>query len=285
MRGGLDDALDKLARRDELRRRAAGEGTSTPPPVVHELVEAIAGVVSRHPKLEVTVGVEGVGDPTLLHFYVQEGMVQVSADTQVASRVTDATPLSPPRHAEFDFDLDDPADEPPGSQHGAHPASPAYPASTDAGEQTHRIRYDDPDRYTPGTGYKTTTYGEPDPYARPVSGYDDVWQAPRESAFPTDDSTDGDSYRSPLDVTSPPPVPAQTTRRIRPEHHRAPEEPTAAQRSRAAEWAVAEQRGMPTPVPEPIPLQVDSAQTEMAAKRLAALVRDNPALLRQAPLD
>ena len=33
MRGGLDDALDKLARRDELRRRAAGEATGTPPAV------------------------------------------------------------------------------------------------------------------------------------------------------------------------------------------------------------------------------------------------------------
>ena len=49
MRGGLDDALDKLARRDELRRRAAGEATGTPP-AVQELVEAIAGVVGRNPK-------------------------------------------------------------------------------------------------------------------------------------------------------------------------------------------------------------------------------------------
>jgi ABC-type uncharacterized transport system ATPase subunit len=43
VRGGLDDALDKLARRDELRRRAAGEATGTTPAVT-ELVEAIAGL-------------------------------------------------------------------------------------------------------------------------------------------------------------------------------------------------------------------------------------------------
>jgi hypothetical protein len=40
---------------------------------------------------------------------------------------------------------------------------------------------------------------------------------------------------------------------------------------------------MPTPLPEPIPLKLDSQETEQAAKRLAALLRDNPTLLRQAP--
>jgi hypothetical protein len=102
----LDDALDKLARRDELRRRVAGEAIGTPP-AVHELVEAIAAVVGRNPKLEVTVGVEGVGDPTLLHFTVQDGHVHVNADSSVASRVTEAAPVSP-RHADFDIDPDDP---------------------------------------------------------------------------------------------------------------------------------------------------------------------------------
>ena len=58
MRGGLDDALEKLARRDELRRRANGE-TGVASLAVQELVEAIAAVVGRNPKLEVTVGVEG----------------------------------------------------------------------------------------------------------------------------------------------------------------------------------------------------------------------------------
>jgi hypothetical protein len=39
---------------------------------------------------------------------------------------------------------------------------------------------------------------------------------------------------------------------------------------------------MPRPLPEPIPLEVDSEETDKAAKRLAALLRDNPTLLRPA---
>ncbi len=113
MRGGLDDALDKLARRDELRRRTAGEATGTPP-AVQELVEAIVTVVGHNPKLAVTVGVEGAGDPVLLHFAVEDGTVQVSVDNVVASRVAEAAPPSP-RHADFDLDVldDDTADYPP----------------------------------------------------------------------------------------------------------------------------------------------------------------------------
>ena len=280
MRGGLDDALDRLARRDELRRRTAGEATGTPP-AVQELVEAIAGVVGRHSKLEVTVGVEGVGDPTLLHFYVDDGVVHVSADSSVASRVTDVAPTSP-RHADFDIDLEDPVEETPPAQH----------SYAEAGQRTRRLSYDDRDRYDPGTGYGTTPYGDPDPYTAPEPSSQSR-HATRESAFPTHDTTAGDRYRSPFAATPPPPVPPQTGRGIRPEQHRAPEEPSAAERSQAAERMAAErvaadrrpaaeQRSMPTPLPEPVPLHVDSAETELAAKRLAALLRDNPSLLRPA---
>jgi len=274
VRGGLDDALDRLARRDELRRRAAGEATGTPP-AVQELGEAIAGVVGRNSKLEVTVGVEGVGDPTLLHFYVDDGVVHVSADSSVASRVTDVAPTSP-RHADFDIDLD-PVEETPSPQH----------SYAEAGQRTRRLSYDDRDRYDPGTGYGTTPYGDPDPYTAPEPSSQSR-HATRESAFPTRDTTAGNRYRSPFAATPPPPVPPQTGRGIRPEQHRAPEEPSAAERRQAAERvaaeraAAAEQRSMPTPLPEPVPLHVDSAETELAAKRLAALLRDNPSLLRPA---
>jgi hypothetical protein len=265
VRGGLDDALDKLARRDELRRRAAGEATGTPP-AVQELVEAIAAVVGRNPKLGVTVGVEGVGDPTLLHFFVEDGTVQVTVDPSVASRVSEAAE-SQPKHADFDIDLDDPVE--------ATPAAHAYSAPAGTGEETRRISYDDRDRYDPGTGYGTTAYGEPDPYSRPeTNGYDSPG---RDSAFRTADTAD-DPYRSPFAATPPPPVPPQTTRRIRPEQHRAPEEPSAAERQR--QHAAPEHRGMPQPLPRPIPLKVDTEETEMAARRLAALLRDNPSLLR-----
>jgi hypothetical protein len=236
VRGGLDDALDKLARRDQLRRRAAGEANGTPPAVT-ELVEAIAAVVGRNPELGVTVGVEGVGDPVLLHFAVEDGIVQVSADNSVADRVAEAAPTSP-RHADFDIDLDDP--EP-----YVQPATAyAYEQPAENGQETRRLHYQEQSHYEP--------YAEPAPH-------------PSEQFQP-----------HPFAATPPPEVPPQTTRRIHAEQHRAPEEPSAAQRLAQQQ----EQRTMPAPLPEPIPLRVDTEETEIAAKRLAALLRDNPSLLR-----
>ncbi len=314
MRGGLDDALDKLARRDELRRRAAGEATGTPP-AVQELVEAIAAVVNRNPALAVTVGVEGAGDPILLHFAFEDGVVQVNADNTVAARVADAAPTSP-KHADFDIDLDDPVDEPPPY---VYPATAADPPWAENSEKTRRISYDDRDRYDPGTGYTSSAYGvetsttaapsypdEPffagpaasdrryegnrryasadDAAGQPPRNGGSASSRPRESAGP---ARDGGPYPPhPFAATPPPPVPPQTTRRIHAEQHRAPEEPSAAERApnqRSAEHTG--QRGMPAPLPEPIPLKVDIEQTELAAKRLAALLRDNPSLLRQSPQD
>jgi hypothetical protein len=361
VRSGLDDALDKLARRDELRRRAAGEATGTPP-AIQELAEAIASVVGRNPQLTVTVGVEGAGDPVLMHFAVEDGVVQVNVDNSVASRVAEAAPASP-KHADFEVDVDEP---------DAYPTTPAYPA--EAGQETRRISYDDRDRYDPGTGYPPSAYGDQTPttatpaysddafYADPVASdhryerhrrYDDDFTspdffpsrdgdpAPRTSAFPTSDTSARAPH--PFAATPPPQVPPQTSRRVHAEQHRAPEEASAAQRAAAAprsapgrasparpvsgqpasaqpvsgqpvsghpvsgqpvsarpaaaratsaqfaaaQFAAAQpaQRGMPTPLPEPIPLKVDSQETELAAKRLSALLRDNPSLLHQSPPD
>ena len=231
MRGGLDDALDKLARRDELRRRAAGEANGTPPAVT-ELVEAIAAVVGRNPELGVTVGVEGAGDPVLLHFAVADGIVQVSADNAVADRVAEAAPTSP-RHADFDIDLDDP-------EHFTPPHGYVFEQPAESGQETRRLHYQEP------------------------AGFDRYPEPAPEQFQP-----------HPFAATPPPEVPPQATRRIHAEQHRAPEEPSAAQRAEQQE-----QRGMPTPLPEPIPLRVDTEETEIAAKRLAALLRDNPTLLR-----
>jgi hypothetical protein len=253
VRGGLDDALDRLARRDELRRRAAAEAAGTPL-AVQELVEAIAAVVGRHPRLEVTVGVEGAGDPTLLHFFVEDGIVQVNADNSVASRAAQAEP-SGPRHADFDLEPEEPAGEP-----YTAPAPDPYPVAETGGE-TRRLRFEDP-LTAPYDGQRR--YPEPAP----------------------DPASPDNPYLHPFAATPPPPVPPQTpqtTQRIRPEHHRAPEERSAAERNGGAvpEPPPAEPvRGMPTPLPEPIPLRVDTEETEMAAKRLAALLRDNPTLLR-----
>ncbi|MEU7907915.1 hypothetical protein [Actinoplanes sp. NPDC049118] len=239
MRGGLDDALDKLARRDELRRRAAGEVNGTPPSVT-ELVEAIAAVVGRNPELGVTVGVEGAGDPVLLHFAVEDGIVQVSADNSVADRVAEAAPTSP-RHADFDIDPEE------------------------------------PEQYTPPHGYVFEQPADPGRDARRADypTADQSYDRYDESSAPRAQDT---FAPHPFAATPPPPVPPQTSRRVHAEQHRAPEDSSAAQR--AAYQQVPEQRGMPAPLPEPIPLRVDTEETEIAAKRLAALLRDNPSLLR-----
>jgi hypothetical protein len=208
-------------------------------------------------------------------------------DPSVASRVSEA---GAPRHADIELDPDDAVvTSPPPAHSYSEPYQGAESGHADTGQETRRLSYDDRDRYDPGTGYGTTPYGEPDPYTRPRNGYD-----ARESAFPTADTGAPDNpYLSPFAATPPPPVPPQTTRRIRPEQHRAPEEPSAAERQRAAHSAEgqpagpaeAEQRGMPRPLPEPIPLKVDSEETDKAAKRLAALLRDNPSLLRPSSPD
>lgn len=176
MRGGLDDALDRLARRDELRRRASGETPGTPPAVT-ELVEAIAAVVGRNPQLGVTVGVEGAGPPTLLHFAVEDGVVQVSADNNVPQQRVAET-----RHEAF-IDVEE--------------------------------------SNTPPHGY----------------------------VFPQQEQPPQQQFHYAAQP-GPPPQPGPAD------------------------------RGMPPPLAEPIPLHIDEKETEAAAKRLSALLREDPGLLR-----
>ncbi|MDQ7907221.1 hypothetical protein RB614_22155 [Phytohabitans sp. ZYX-F-186] len=63
MRGGLDDALERLARMDQLRRRT--EEASGGLPTAHglaEAIEAVRRVVERHPDLNITLyGEQGEG--------------------------------------------------------------------------------------------------------------------------------------------------------------------------------------------------------------------------------
>ena len=309
MRGGLDDALDKLARRDELRRRASGETTGTPAAVT-ELVEAIVAVVARHPKLGVTVGVEGVGDPLLLRFFLEDGVVQVNADTPVPAPAAEAAP----RHADFDIEAEEPPEEP-------YQASPAYPAAEDDGGVTQRLSRDDQDRYGPasyGHEQDTTTYfAESDTAERRYGSFDgpsaahdpghragergetshDLGARMRDLGMASRDTAPHQPYPPhPFAAAPPPPIPPQTTRRINPEQYRAPAEPSAAERiplqqqppqqppQARAQQQPPEMRGMPAPLPTPIPLQVERPeQTEMAVRRLAALLRDDPSLLNQAP--
>lgn len=245
VRGGLDDALDKLARRDRLRRKAAGEAPGTPPEVT-ELVEAVAAVVARNPALAITMGVEGVGDPILLHFVSDNGVVQVSADNSVASRVTEDAPVAP-RHADFDIDLVDPPDEhypprPAGRRPDEAGGRPEEPITGDGGRSAGRRPY----RYDAGRQYSASGSYESDAYDAAASG---------SGSFAT-----GGYDNSGYDTAE----------------HRYP--PAAAPQPAAPPVS----REMPSPLPEPIPLRIEPAETELAAKRLAAMLREDPSLLRPA---
>ncbi|NMO53823.1 hypothetical protein HH310_21895 [Actinoplanes sp. TBRC 11911] len=233
MRGGLDDALDKLARRDELRRRAAGEATGTPPAVT-ELVEAIAGVIAHNPQLGVTVGVEGAGDPLLLHFYFSDGQVQVNAENAVGTPTTDPAAAAG-RHADFVVAVDATVEE-------------SYP----------------PQRFYAESETEERRYGTFDaPAAPPPPAYED----PNGYPMPP----------QPRPSVPPQPGPAQ---HIQPEQYRAPAEPPAAERIPQQP----QPNGMPAPLAHPVPLQVERPEeTELAARRLAALLRDDPSLLNRPP--
>lgn len=315
MRGGLDDALSKLARRDELRRRAAGESTGRPA-AVDDLVEAIAAVVGRNPKLEVTVGVEGVGDPTLLHFFTENGQVQVNADHTLPARPAEPAAATPPRHADFDLVAEE--DVPP-----VFSAPPAHAAGSyhDPGQGTRRISHDDRDRYDPGTGYEATPYassGRPEGYSRAPAADAVIDDPPYqgESVFDPEPAYEPEVGRSsafPIHDARPSPATSRPTANQPAAGQPSPSRPAEGARTpngQTAEPRREQQRGEqprhpfaatpPPPVPpqrpqpaaqpqhpglkpldEPIPFEINAEETEQAARRLSALLRDNPSLLNR----
>ncbi len=316
MRGGLDDALEKLARRDELRRRATGEATGTPPAVT-ELVEAVAAVVAHHPELGVSVGVEGAGDPMLLHFYFDDGQVQVNADA------VPAEPVSPaPRHADFEVEAEEPANEDvterfPASRYAASAEDRYHGDEADTAERRYGS-FDNPP--PPDVGESSRDLGARmrdlgmattrEPVGHPAHPFAATPPPPVPpqttpnrpmSAQPMSGRPASGRSASPAHAMPPqprPPVPPQpgpahaeydrpdydATRRIRPEHYQAPAEPAATERIPHQPPAPEQRTGMPTPLPHPIPLKVERPEeTEMAARRLAALLRDDPTLLSQPP--
>jgi hypothetical protein len=343
VRGGLDDALERLARRDELRRRAAGQAAGTPPAVT-ELVEAVAAVVARNPELAITMGVEGAGDPVLLHFALDEGIVQVNADNPLTARDSGTGPTSP-RHADFDLDLDldveeaepaetdadrpsdptgfDASDFRDGADHhddGTYADDTARPGFAGVDSETIRLRYGSVDSDTtrlsfggdngettrldvggtdagPGragydprpdpdgdTGYDDTLgydkkFGRreqsddgPATYRAPAYEVPEGYEPPPAYGRATDRHDDGFAGRyepvpSPFAATPLPEVPPQTRASADDPH----QPPTA--------------RQMPAPMPTPMPLRVEPEETELAAKRLAALLREDPSLLQPNPHD
>jgi hypothetical protein len=253
VRGGLDDALDKLARRDELRRRAAGEATGTPPAVT-ELVEAIAAVIAHNPELGVTVGVEGAGDPLLLHFYFSDGQVQVNAENAVSAPAAEQHAATG-RHADFVVAVDATVEE-----------RPAYEERFYAESQTEERRYGAFDGQ-PATPQPPPPYEDPQDLGARLRDLGMAAPAQDGYAMPP----------QPRPSVPPQPGPAQ---HIQPEQYQAPAEPSAAERIPQQP----QPNGMPAPLAHPIPLQVERPEeTEMAARRLAALLRDDPSLLNRPP--
>jgi hypothetical protein len=290
VRGGLDDALEKLARRDELRRRAEGQAAGTPPAVT-ELVEAVAAVVARNPELAITMGVEGAGDPILLTFALDDGIVQVSADNPLSARASGPQAASP-RHADFDLDpIVEPdeifADEEPRRSEPARHADgsatagdeddvfaeqatgPAAPSLHDLESPTTRLRYgpdvesslrDGDPAYRDTLSYEKK-FGSAETYEAPPVYEPHPYEAYLASAEADRFTLPEEPARSdPAPYAAPPQVPAQS---------RAPEDAA----------------GQPRPLPTPIPLRVEPEVTELAAKRLAALLREDPSLLQPHPHD
>lgn len=90
MRGGLDDALSRMARRDELRRRAEGSAGSSG---IEEVIRAVQRVVEKHPELSVMMAID---DPeTTLWAQVK----QSNGHAEVTVSPGDSPPPPPPTPA------------------------------------------------------------------------------------------------------------------------------------------------------------------------------------------
>ncbi|WIM96311.1 hypothetical protein ACTOB_008500 [Actinoplanes oblitus] len=254
MRGGLDDALDKLARRDELRRRATGESPATPPAVT-ELVEAIAAVVAKHPSLAVTVGVEGVGDPVLLQFAFAGGTVQVRADRPSADRPPAAAPGR--MHADFEIHVEDPEPPPRGSHDDQDRFGPtdydyAGPPAAERPFVAPQSPPPPPAAYAPPP---VPPFTPPASHAEPAALHEPVFHEP--------------AFQEPVfhEPAFQEPVFHEPAFQEPVFHEPAFQEPTF-------------QEPVQLPYQEPVPFQAGPAEeTELAARRLAAMLRDNPTLL------
>jgi hypothetical protein len=92
MRGELDDALARMARREQLQRRVAEQAAGGP---VDEVVEAVRRVVAQHPALAVRLWVEDGSVPSLVRVAWSEGAVTVTPETIAAPADSGATPSWP----------------------------------------------------------------------------------------------------------------------------------------------------------------------------------------------
>jgi hypothetical protein len=258
---------------------------------VNELVEAVAAVVARNPELAITIGVEGAGDPVLLRFAVDDGIVQVSADNPVTAQVTDAAQAAP-RHADFDLDLEpvDVSSPAPYAERVRHRSDPAPGGSAFEAESAYaaeagRSGYE-PRMSRDSTPGRSDDYDTPHPYGDPAGyeppgGYEPAGGSGSSGGFDVGAAGSSDFGPSaeragrhgdeqpeyephPYAATPPPQVPPQ---------------------NRGVGGRSAGPRQMPEPMPTPIPLREEPRAAEIAAKRLAAMLREDPSLLQVNPHD
>ena len=95
MRGGLDDALARLARREELRRRVA-DPPASPGAAVEEVIQAARRAVSRDRELSVTLTVAYRGRTSTVRVQDHNGevMVSISPGQSAPPRAVDAHPAA-----------------------------------------------------------------------------------------------------------------------------------------------------------------------------------------------
>lgn len=106
VRGELDDALARLARREELQRRRTG-GSAAADAVLDEVAEALRSVVAQHPGLAVTATVTDAGGSHTVRVAWSDGSATVvpsaepgdearsgSRDEPVAGRTPYAWPMT-----------------------------------------------------------------------------------------------------------------------------------------------------------------------------------------------
>lgn len=98
MRGGLDDALARMARREELRRRVS-DAQASPAAALEEVVQAARRAVIRDPELSVTVTVAYRGRTSALRVEYENGEVTVTVPggRPEPIRPIEMVPPAPPR--------------------------------------------------------------------------------------------------------------------------------------------------------------------------------------------
>jgi hypothetical protein len=166
VRGGLDDALARMARWEELRRRTEDSQTGSGA-AVEDLVETVRRVVERRPGLAVTVTVEYGENTASLRVEHQDGQVGVTVSQVEPAGDLRSRPLSRPANGGV-----------PLATNGGH--SPAYPARLggdppfDHGQATYPAHFDasqpgESDQTLPLMGDGPVHLPRHDQAARPVT--------------------------------------------------------------------------------------------------------------------